>query len=195
MKFGYARVSTKDQNLDLQIDALIENGCEKIYKEKVSGIKTCRPELDRLLDQVRPGDTIMIWKLDRLGRSLKDLVHLISALLEKDVGIKSLHDPIDTTNSQGRFIFNIFASLAEFERDLIVERTQAGLKAARARGKKGGRPSGLTEEAKKKAIAAKALYNQKGLSVNEIAKNLNISKCTLYTYLRHSGVEIGVYRK
>jgi DNA invertase Pin-like site-specific DNA recombinase len=141
MKFGYARVSTRDQNLNLQIDDLLADGCEKIFQEAVSGANADRPELNRLLEQTRRGDVIIIWKLDRLGRSLKHLVALVSELLDKGVGLKSLNDPIDTTNSQGRLIFNIFASLAEFERDVIIERTQAGLKAARTRGRKGGRPS------------------------------------------------------
>lgn len=195
MKFGYARVSTRDQNLNLQIDDLLANGCEKIFQETVSGANVARPELNRLLEQVRSGDVIIIWKLDRLGRSLKHLVTLISELMERGVGLKSLNDPIDTTSSQGRLVFNIFASLAEFERDVIIERTQAGLKAARARGRKGGRPKGLTEAAKRKAVAAKALYNEGNLSVNEIAGNLGISKGTLYSYLRHEKAGIGAFRK
>ena len=195
MKFGYARVSTRDQNLNLQIDDLLANGCEKIFQETVSGANVARPELNRLLEQVRSGDVIIIWKLDRLGRSLKHLVTLISELMERGVGLKSLNDPIDTTSSQGRLVFNIFASLAEFERDVIIERTQAGLKAARARGRKGGRPKGLTEAAKRKAVAAKALYNEGNLSVNEIAGNLGISKGTLYSYLRHERAGIGAFRK
>lgn len=194
MKFGYARVSTRDQNLNLQIDDLLANGCEKIFQEAASGANVARPELNRLLEQARRGDVIIIWKLDRLGRSLKHLVTLISELLERGVGLKSLNDPIDTTSSQGRLVFNIFASLAEFERDVIIERTQAGLKAARVRGRKGGRPRGLTEAAKRKAVAAKALYNEGNLSVNEIAGNLGISKGTLYSYLRHERVEVGYFR-
>jgi DNA invertase Pin-like site-specific DNA recombinase len=195
MKFGYARVSTRDQNLNLQIDDLLANGCEKIFQEAVSGANADRPELNRLLEQTRRGDVIIIWKLDRLGRSLKHLVALVSKLLDKGVGLKSLNDPIDTTSSQGRLIFNVFASLAEFERDVIIERTQAGLKAARARGRKGGRPKGLTEAAKRKAVAAKALYNEGNLSVTEIAGNLGISKGTLYSYLRHERVAVGTFRK
>lgn len=195
MKFGYARISTTDQNLDLQIDALKKEGCEKIFQETVSGAKTERIELNRLLEQVRQGDVIVVWKLDRLGRSLKHLVSLVSVLIDKGVGLKSLNDPIDTTSSQGRLIFNLFASLAEFERDLIRERTQAGLQAARARGRKGGRPKGLSAAAEKKAIAAEALYKEGRLSVGEITENLDISKATLYSYLRHRGVEIGSYRK
>jgi DNA invertase Pin-like site-specific DNA recombinase len=195
MQIGYARVSTKEQHLDLQLDALKHAGCETIFPETVSGAKAERKELDRLLAQVRKGDVIVIWKLDRLGRSLKHLVEVVTTLMEKGVGLKSLHDPIDTTTAQGRLIFNIFASLAEFERDLIRERTNAGLQAARARGRMGGRPKGLSAAAQKKAIAAEALYKEGTLSVNEIARNLDISKATLYGYLRHRGVKIGAYKK
>ena len=195
MKIGYARVSTGDQNIDLQIDQLREAGCEKIFQETASGAKTERRELARLLEQVRDGDVIVIWKLDRLGRSLKHLVELVTQLTKRGVGLKSLNDPVDTTSSQGKLIFNIFASLAEFERDLIVERTQAGLKAARARGRTGGRPKGLSETAKLKAVAAETLYKEGELSVNEIAGNLGISKVTLYSYLRRRGVEIGSLQK
>jgi DNA invertase Pin-like site-specific DNA recombinase len=195
MIFGYARVSTGDQNLDLQIDQLREAGCSKIFSETISGAKAERKELRRLLDQVRSGDVIVIWKLDRLGRSLKNLVELVADLMERGVGLKSLNDPIDTTSPQGKLIFNIFASLAEFERDLIIERTQAGLKAARARGRNGGRPKGLSDDAKRKAVAAEALYREKQLSANEIANNLGISKATLYSYLRHRGVEVGSFTK
>ena len=191
MEIGYARVSTGDQNLDLQIDALQQAGCERIFEEKLSGSRSDRPELEQLLDQARPGDVIMIWKLDRLGRSLKHLVELVSHLNERRIGLRSINDPIDTTNAQGKLIFNIFASLAEFERDLIAERTQAGLRSARARGRVGGRPKGLTSDAELKAIAAEALYREGKLSVVEIANNLSISKATLYKYLRHRGVEIG----
>jgi DNA invertase Pin-like site-specific DNA recombinase len=134
MKVGYARVSTKDQTLDLQLDALKKAGCSKIYTETVSGARADRPELAKLMDALRTGDVLVIWKLDRLGRSLKNLIDIVNDLLQRKVGLKSLGDPIDTTTSQGRLTFNIFASLAEFERDLIRERTNAGLTAARARG-------------------------------------------------------------
>lgn len=194
MKFGYARISTKDQNLDLQTDALKAVGCEKIFIETASGAKTERVELPRLLDQIRTGDVIVIWKLDRLGRSLKHLVMLVSELMEKGVGLKSLNDPVDTTTAHGKLVFNIFASLAEFERDLIRERTQAGLKAARARGRIGGRPKGLSAEGEKTAMAAETLYREGRFGVDEIARKLSISKRTLYKYLRHRGVEIGIYR-
>jgi DNA invertase Pin-like site-specific DNA recombinase len=195
MYLGYARVSTKEQTLDLQTDALKQAGCEIIFHDVTSGAKTERRELDRLLAQVRQGDVIVIWKLDRLGRSLKHLVDVVTMLMERGVGLKSLHDPIDTTTAQGRFTFNLFAALAEFERDLIKERTQAGLQAARARGRLGGRPKGLSEAAQKKAVAAEALYHKGELSVNDIAHNLDISKATLYSYLRHRGVKIGAYER
>ena len=148
-----------------------------------------------MLNRVRSGDVIVVWKLDRLGRSLRHLIDLVNELMEKDVGLKSLQDPIDTTTAQGRLIFNIFASLAEFERDLIIERTQAGLNAARARGRKGGRPKGLSDTAKKKAIAAESLYATGNLSIKEIIDTLHISRATLYRYLRHRNIDIGTVSK
>lgn len=178
MKIGYVRVSTKEQGFDLQIDALQKSGCEEIYKEVASGASSERPVLDELKQQLRSGDILVIWKLDRLGRSLKHLVELVGELMDKDVGLKSLNDPIDTTTPHGRLIFNIFASLAEFELDIIRERTQAGLKAARARGRKGGRPRGLSEKAKSTAAAAETLYREAKLSTRQIAKTLGISNTT-----------------
>lgn len=157
MKIGYARISTKEQNFDLQIDALKDEGCEEIYKDTASGSLAKRKGLEELMGRLRSGDVIVVWKLDRLGRSLKHLIELINELDKKGVGLKSLQDPIDTTTSQGRLITNVFASMAEFERDLISERTQAGLKAARARGRLGGRPKGLSSDAENTAIAAEAL--------------------------------------
>ena len=138
MKIGYARVSTQDQNLDLQLDALKKADCEKVFTDKVSGAKKQRPGLDQMIRELRKGDVIVVWKLDRLGRSLKHLVELVEQLMEMGVGLQSLNDPIDTTTAQGKLIFNIFASLAEFERNIISERTKAGLEAARARGRLGG---------------------------------------------------------
>jgi len=193
MKIGYARVSTREQNLDLQIIALENAGCEKIYEEIVSGAKTERPILNNLLKQLRPGDTLVIWKLDRLGRSLKHLVNLFQVLIQANIGLCSLNDPIDTTTSQGRLIFNIFTSLAEFERDIICERTQAGLSAARARGRLGGRPRGLPQKSEATACSAETLYREGKLSVMQIAKKLRISKSTLYKYLRFRNVEISKY--
>jgi DNA invertase Pin-like site-specific DNA recombinase len=191
MQIGYARVSTKDQHLDLQVDSLRRSGCEKVLQEIVCGAKADRPVLNALLGELRPGDVLVIWKLDRLGRSLRHLVELAGTLMERNVGLKSLNDPIDTTTPQGRLTFNLFASLAEFERDLIRERTQAGLSAARARGRMGGRPKGLPPQAERTACAAETLYREERLSVREIAEELGIAKSTLYSYLRHRGVPIG----
>jgi DNA invertase Pin-like site-specific DNA recombinase len=188
---GYARVSTREQSLDLQVDALRRAGCAKIYREVASGAKAARPVLEAMLADLRPGDVLTIWKLDRLGRSLSHLVALGASLLEQGIGLKSLNDPIDTTTPSGRLAFNLFASLAEFERDLLRERTHAGLDAARARGRKGGRPKGLPPQAEKTACAAETLYKERRLSVREIAAELGISKSTLYAYLRHRGVPIG----
>ena len=190
MRVGYARVSTREQNLDSQIDALKKAGCTTIHQEIVSGAKTDRPVLDTVIKGLRKGDVLVIWKLDRLGRTLKHLVTLVNDLLSRKVGIISLNDPIDTTTPQDNFAFNIFASLAEFERDLIIMRTQAGLSAARARGRLGGRPKGLSQSAKEKACAAETLYKEEKLSTRQIAKQLNISKTTLYSYLKHRNVTL-----
>ena len=138
MKIGYARVGTKEQSFDLQLDALQKAGCDKTYREVASGARAERPVLKQLLENLRRGDVLVIWKLDRLGRSLKHLVELINDLREREIGLQSLNDPIDTATAQGRLSFYLFASLAEFERDLIRERTRAGLSSARARGRKGG---------------------------------------------------------
>jgi DNA invertase Pin-like site-specific DNA recombinase len=194
MLLGYARVSTKDQNLDLQLDALRLHGCKRFFTDTVSGAKSVRPGLDEILKEARLKDVIVIWKLDRLGRSLKHLVELVAELNQRNIGLRSLNDPIDTTTAQGRLVFNIFASLAEFEREIIRERTNAGLTAARARGRVGGRKPGLDEDAQRKARIA-ASYYEEGMPVNQIAKDLDISKATLYKYLRFRGVEIGKYEK
>jgi DNA invertase Pin-like site-specific DNA recombinase len=143
MKAGYARVSTKDQTVDLQVDALKKAGCNKVYTEIMSGTGAERPILGKLLENLRTGDFLVVWKLDRLGRSLKHLIEVVNELMTRKIGLKSLSDPIDTTTPQGWLTFNLFASLAEFERDVIRERTQAGLSAARARWRKGGRPKGV----------------------------------------------------
>jgi DNA invertase Pin-like site-specific DNA recombinase len=195
MKVGYARVSTREQSFDLQVDALQKAGCEKVYREVVSGARAERPVLDHMLDSLRAGDVLVIWKLDRLGRSLQHLVELVNALRERKVGLRSLNDPIDTTTPQGRLGFNLFASLAEFERELIRERTQAGLSAARARGRRGGRPKGLSAQAEATACAAETLYLERRLSVRQIADRLGISKSTLYAYLRHRGVALSPYQR
>ncbi len=194
MLVGYARVSTKDQNLELQLDALSKAGCEIIFQEKASGIKADRPELEKMMAQLRKGDVVCIYKLDRLGRSLKNLLNLVADFEKREVGLRSLTDSIDTTTPQGRLILNIFASLAEFERDLIRERTKAGLESARARGRKGGRRSGLSAEAQKKSMLAEMYYKEEKLGVDEIAKTIGVSKMTLYKYLRLRGVTISAYQ-
>lgn len=191
MKLGYARVSTQDQNLSLQLDALKAAGCSKIFQEKASGSKTERPELNRLLEIIREGDTLMIWKLDRLGRSLNHLIEIVTLLEQQHIGLVSLNDPIDTTTAQGRLVFRIFASLAEFEREVIRERTLAGLASARRRGKLLGRRKGLSKAAEQKARLGESLYKENKYSVEQIARELHISKTTLYKYLRQRGVEIG----
>lgn len=185
MKIGYARVSTKDQNLDLQLDALRKVGCTDtyIYKEHIMSTTRERPQLKKMLEQIREGDVVVIWKLDRLGRSLADLVHLVTEIQGKGAGLLSLHDNIDTTTPQGKLTFHIFAAIAEFERDIIRERTKAGLESARARGRKGGRPKGLSKEGQIKAAATVSLYQQ-GKAVSEICRTLGISKKTFYKYLR-----------
>jgi len=190
LKYGYARISTKGQNVDLQVDALKKAGCHLVHCEVAKGSKENRPEWDKLFNQLQSGDTLVIWKLDRMGRSLTHLTKTINELIKRNVDVISLNDPIDTTTAQGKLMFNMFASLAEFEKDLIRERTMAGLKSARARGRIGGRPKGLSLEAKRKACIAEALYNQKELGVNQISEQLGISKSTLYKYLRYRNVEI-----
>jgi DNA invertase Pin-like site-specific DNA recombinase len=159
MNIGYARVSTQDQNLDLQIDALTKAGCEIIFKENISGKSKERPELLKLFEKLRKGDTVVVWKLDRLGRSLKDLIDLVTKMQQMEVSFLSIQNGINTNTTTGRFTFNIFASLAEFEREIISERTKAGLNSARARGRKGGRPAGYSD-------------------------SLQISRATCYRYLK-----------
>lgn len=181
MNIGYARVSTQDQNLDLQIDALTKAGCDKIYEEKASGSKAERLELQDMLKHLRRGDNLVIWKLDRLGRNLKHLIELVGELDKKGVGLISLQEKIDTTTANGKLVFHIFCSLAEFEREIIRERTNAGLAAARARGKVGGRKKALKEEDVK---ALRALSQDKTLSIGQICLRLGISKATYYNYLK-----------
>ncbi len=160
-----------------------------------SGAKTDRPELQNLLKHIRKGDIVVVYKLDRLGRSLKHLLEVVSELNSKEVGIRSINDAIDTTTPQGRLFFNISASFAEFERDLIRERTKSGLEAARARGRKGGRRQGMTKEAEQKAILAETYYKEGKMGVNQIAEEIGVSKMTLYKYLRYRKVKIGNYNK
>jgi DNA invertase Pin-like site-specific DNA recombinase len=180
MLIGYARVSTSDQTLDLQKDALQKAGCDRIFTDTASGAKSERTGLDEALSHLRVGDTLVVWRLDRLGRSLKHLIETITALDNRKIGFKSITEAIDTATSGGKLIFHIFGALAEFERDIIKERTHAGLTAARARGRKGGRPKALTP---KKAQMAKALYMDKINTIEEICRTLNISRATLYRYI------------
>ena len=189
---GYARVSREEQNLAMQLDALQNVGCKKVYQEKVGGTQKQRPALESLLNYVRSGDTVVIWKLDRLGRSLKDLIHLVNKLSEKGVNFKSLHEHIDTTTPTGRLTFHLFGALAEFERALIRLRTREGLAAARARQKVLGRPKGLSKAAQQKALIASSLYKEGSLSVVEICSQLGISMPTLYRYLKKAGVLLRV---
>jgi DNA invertase Pin-like site-specific DNA recombinase len=195
MVFGYGRVSTRDQNLDLQQDALKAAGCDELFMEKITGTKKNRPELNRLRAILRPGDTVIVWKLDRWGRSLPDLIDLMNELREKQVQFRCLTMAMDTQTAEGRLIYGLFAVLSEFVRDTIAENTVAGLTAARARGRVGGRKPGLSDQAHIKANAAKTLY-QDGNSGNQICKMLNIgSKRTLYKYLRLKGVVISAQEK
>jgi len=181
MKVGYARVSTAEQNLDLQCDALNAAGCEKVITDKASGTVVARPGLEKLKEQLRAGDTLVVWRLDRLGRSLRDLIGWMTYLEEAKVGLLSLHEAIDTTTTSGKLTFHLFGALAEFERSLIRERTQAGLAAARARGKKGGRPTALSKD--KRELAVK-LYYENQVPIAKICTMLGISKPTLYAYIR-----------
>jgi len=181
MLIGYARVSTFDQNLDLQKDALTKAGCERIVEEIASGKNTERPGLNSIKEILRKGDTLIVWRLDRLGRSLKDLIEWINYLDSKGIAFKSLHESIDTSTTTGKLIFHVFAALAEFERNLIRERTQAGLIAARARGRLGGRPKSLDSD-KRQAVAK--LYEDGKMPVMEICQMFKISKPTLYKYVK-----------
>lgn len=180
MKFGYARVSTLEQNLNLQTDALTAAGCKEIVTDEISGSMVERPGLNKLLEKLRHGDELIVWRLDRLGRSIRHLIELINNFHNKGIIFRSLTESIDTSTNNGRLIFNIFASLAEFERNLIRERTMAGLSAARARGKKGGRKP----KDKSKINAAIQLYNKRELTVEQICKAIGISRGTLYKYIK-----------
>ena len=189
MKVGYARVSTDDQNLSLQIDALEKASCQKLCRDQISGVKTERPGLQEALAYLRPGDTLVVWRLDRLGRSMKHLIDTVTMLEERGIGLQSLQESIDTTTSGGRLVFHIFGALAEFERNLIRERTQAGLQAARARGRKGGRRSKLDA---KRVDLLYQLYDERKHSIQELCAIMGIAKSTLYDYLdRRKGVRAG----
>ena len=183
--FGYARVSTDDQDLSLQIDALQQHGIPKtaIFMDKVSGAQTERPGLTKCLDSLTSGDILVVWRLDRLGRSMRHLITLVEDLRSKGIGFRSLNEgAIDTTCASGELIFNIFSALAQFERRLIQERTKAGLAAARARGRHGGRPRVTAAEAK--VVLAKKLNADKTLDIDDVCRTLRISRSTFYRYVR-----------
>jgi DNA invertase Pin-like site-specific DNA recombinase len=177
---GYARVSTTDQQPHLQVDALERAGCYRVFTEAASGARADRPVLEQLLDQLRPGDTLVVWKLDRLGRSLRHLVEIVTGLVERGVGFRSLQEQVDTTTPAGKLVFHVFAALAEFERDLVRERTSAGLAAARARGRRGARPSVLTGH---KLQVAQEMYASRQYTVAAIAKTLGVSRASIYRHL------------
>ncbi len=183
MHIGYARVSTQDQTLALQLDALKATGCERIFQDTASGTNTERKGLEQALDHVRAGDTLVVWRLDRLGRSLRHLIEAITALAARGIGFKSITEQIDTTTSGGKLIFHVFGALAEFERDIIRERTQAGLAAAGARGRRGGRPMAAGLGDPRKVAMAQALYNDKTNAIADICRTLRISRATLYRYV------------
>jgi len=179
MLIGYARVSTLDQSLKSQQDALLEAGCKKVLTDKVSGSQADRPGLGKALEMLREGDTLVVWKLDRLGRNVKNLLDLVGRLAKQGVHFKSLTDSIDTTSPSGRFFFHVVASLAEMERELTVERTRAGLEAARQLGRKGGRKRRMTDS---KIASAKKLLAS-GVAPKDVAENLGVSVPTLYRWL------------
>lgn len=188
MLFGYTRVSKNDQNLDRQIDQLDKLGCERLFKDKITGIKKDRPELNKLLEQLRPGDTIIVTELSRFGRSVKDLLYLIDLVNQKGANLKSLKEPwADTTTPQGRMLFIIFAGISQFERDIICQRTKEGLESARARGRKGGRP----EKAKTDIELSLKMYDSKSYSIAEIEKATGVSKTSLYRHLEKRSIGKG----
>lgn len=178
--YGYARVSTGDQHLDLQRDALDRAGCERIFCDTASGALNERPQLAQVLDALHRGDTLVVWRLDRLGRSLRHLIDTVAQLAERGVGFRSLQESIDTSTSGGKLVFHIFGALAEFERELVRERTQAGLAAARARGRMGGRPRAMTPE---KVRLARQLYDSREHTVEAIAQTLGVSRASIYRHL------------
>lgn len=186
MLVAYARVSTQDQTLALQEDALRSAGCERIFTETASGAQTDRPALAEVLLFLRPGDTLVVWRLDRLGRSLHHLLDVVMALEDKGIGFNSLSENIDTTTSTGKLVFHIFGSLAEFERNLIRDRTLAGLAAARARGRKGGHPRVTAFNTPNKLALARAMHANQTTTIAEICETLHVSKTTLYRYLKEA---------
>lgn len=182
--FGYARVSTSEQSTNLQRDRLIEAGCDQIFEDAASGARAHRPELDRMLGMLREGDTVVVWKLDRLGRSMQHLVDLVGKFNDMGVQFKSLTEQIDTSTAGGTLVFNVFASIAQFERDLIRERTKAGLEAARARGRNGGRRPILTAAQIEEVFE---LYKTKSVTVAQIARMMGCGRSTIYRALKRNG--------
>ena len=194
--FGYARVSTLDQNLDSQKDELLKYGCSKIFFEKASGKNVERTELKKLIEGLRENDVVVVYKLDRLARSLKDLIELVSELALRKVEFVSLSDGINTGSAVGKLMFHLVGAFAEFERNIISERTKLGLASARARGRTGGKPKGISAAAQKKAIRAKVLYDEQKLSIDEILKVLEIaSKTTLYKYIKFENQRLEELKK
>jgi len=184
MQIGYARVSTEDQKLDLQLDALKKAGCETVYRDIASGGQSDRVGLNTATKYLRPGDTLVVWKLDRLGRSLKHLIEVVNDFTKKGIYFRSLQENIDSSSSGGKLTFHLFGALAEFERDIIRERTMAGLQAARARGRVGGRPKAMDD---KKLQLARQLMSNPANSASEVSKTLGISRATLYRNLKSNG--------
>ena len=183
MQIGYARISTDDQTLDLQRDALTKAGCDQLFTDTISGAAADRPGLTQALTYARPGDTLVVWRLDRLGRSLRHLIETVTDLEQRGVHFRSLTEAIDTTSPGGKLVFHIFGALAEFERDLIRERTRAGLTAARARGRTGGRPRAAAFRDPKKLALARKLYAEQQTPVATICQMLKVSRATFYRYL------------
>jgi DNA invertase Pin-like site-specific DNA recombinase len=186
MRIGYARVSTADQNPDLQEDALQKAGCEKIFRDVASGAVDSRKGLAEAIDYARDGDTLVVWKLDRLGRSLKHLIETVNGLATRKVGFQSLRESMDTTTSGGKLIFHVFGALSEFERELIRERTQAGLRAARARGRNGGRPAKMDA---RKISMARVLMENPAANITDVCDTLQVSRATLYRHLEKAAAK------
>jgi DNA invertase Pin-like site-specific DNA recombinase len=192
MQIGYARISTEEQTLNLQLDALKAAGCDQVFTDRVSGARAERPGLTTALGHLRDGDTLVVWRLDRLGRSLPHLIETVTGLADRGVSFKSLTESIDTTNTGGRLIFHIFGALAEFERDLIRERTRAGLTAARARGRTGGHPRVKSLADPKQLALAKRLYAAKETPVEELCRMFKVSRATFYRYMTDGATTTGV---
>lgn len=184
MDVGYVRVSRNEQNPEMQRNELEASGCERIFEERISSRKESRPQLEAALDYCREGDRLVVWKLDRLGRSIKELIELVNSLEERGVEFKSSRESLDTSTPGGKLVFHVFASMAEFERDVIRERTMAGLESARVRGRKGGRKPVMDE--KKIALASK-LMRDREMPISEVSDAVGVSKATIYRYLKPDG--------